>query len=108
MCVFLLMLNVPVNNFSVMSARSHRFLGITSTFWGINVSLLKDTTRRRLVSNPRSLAPESEAFVRVHVFMVRLLLSSYKSNPKVSLSLRNPDPGVIKLFPYSPCFELDI
>ena len=33
---FGLMLNVPVNNFSVMLGRSHRFLGITSTFlfWG--------------------------------------------------------------------------
>ena len=29
---------VPVNNFSVMSGRSHRFLGITSTFWEVNVS----------------------------------------------------------------------
>ena len=28
-----LMLNVPVNNFSVMLGRSHRFLGITSTFF---------------------------------------------------------------------------
>ena len=27
-----LILNVPVNNFSVMLGRSHRFLGITSTF----------------------------------------------------------------------------
>ena len=26
------LLNVPVNNFSVMSGRSRRFLGITSTF----------------------------------------------------------------------------
>ena len=33
---FGLTLNVPVNNFSVMFGRSHRFLGITSTFffWG--------------------------------------------------------------------------
>ena len=30
---FGLMLNVPVNNFSVMLGRSHRFLGITSTFF---------------------------------------------------------------------------
>ena len=29
-------LNVPVNNFSVMSWRSH--LGVTSSFWGVNVS----------------------------------------------------------------------
>ena len=38
---FGLMLNVPVNNFSVMSGRSHRFLGITSTFffWGGGICL---------------------------------------------------------------------
>ena len=30
-CFFGLMLNVPINNFSVMLGRSHRFLGITST-----------------------------------------------------------------------------
>ena len=39
-----LMLNVPVNNFSVMLGLSHRFLGITSTFFffggggGVNMS----------------------------------------------------------------------
>ena len=37
-CLFMLMLNVPVNNFSVMSGRSHRFLGITSTFRAVNAS----------------------------------------------------------------------
>ena len=51
-CLFVLMLNVPVNNAPVMSGQSHRFLGITSTFRGVNVSLLKDTTRQRYVSNP--------------------------------------------------------
>ena len=30
-CLFVLRLNVPVNNFSVMSGRSRRFLGLTST-----------------------------------------------------------------------------
>ena len=30
-----LMLNVPVNNFSVMLGLSHSFLGITSTFLGL-------------------------------------------------------------------------
>ena len=30
---FGLILNVPVNNYSVMLGRSHRFLGITSTFF---------------------------------------------------------------------------
>ena len=29
--LFVLRLNIPVNNSSVMSGRSHRFLGITST-----------------------------------------------------------------------------
>ena len=43
----MLMLNVPVNNFPVMSGRSHGFLGITSSFRGVNVSLLKDTTQVR-------------------------------------------------------------
>ena len=41
---FGLMLNVPVSNFSVMLGRSHRFLGITSTFGGGGIYvLLKDT-----------------------------------------------------------------
>ena len=31
-------LYVPVNNFSVMPGRSHRFLGVTSTFGEVNVS----------------------------------------------------------------------
>ena len=36
-CLFVLRFNVPVNNFfSVMSGRSHRFLGITSTFGEYN------------------------------------------------------------------------
>ena len=33
-----LMLNVPVNNFSVMLGWGHCFLGNTSTFWGVNMS----------------------------------------------------------------------
>ena len=37
-CLFGLRLYIPVNNFSVMSGQSHRFLGITSTFWEVNVS----------------------------------------------------------------------
>ena len=42
--LFVLRLNVPVNNFSVMSGRSQRFLGLTSTV-GSRCALLKDTTR---------------------------------------------------------------
>ena len=30
-CLFVLRLNIPVNNFSVMSGQSQRFLGLTST-----------------------------------------------------------------------------
>ena len=37
-CLFGLRLYVPVNNFSVMSGRRQRFLGITSTFREVNVS----------------------------------------------------------------------
>ena len=49
-CLFGLRLYVPVNNFSVMSGRSHRFLGITSTFWGgeVNVSCSRNSLRERL------------------------------------------------------------
>ena len=36
--LFGLRLYIPLNNFSVMSGRSHHFLGITSTFWEVNVS----------------------------------------------------------------------
>ena len=54
------MLNVQVNNFSVMLGWSHRFLGSTRTFGGKYV-LLKDTTwRPKWGSNPRLLDPESE------------------------------------------------
>ena len=46
-CLFVLMPNVPVSNLSVMSGRGHHFLGIfISTFRGVNVSFLKDTTGR--------------------------------------------------------------
>ena len=36
--LFGLVLNFPVNNFSVMLGRRHHYLGITSTFWGVNMS----------------------------------------------------------------------
>ena len=62
-CLFVLMLNVPVNNFSVMSGRSN----------GEESALLKDKTRRMyvsslpsIISNPRLLAPESDALPLNH------------------------------------------
>ena len=61
-CLFGLRLYVPVNNFSVMSGQSHRFLGITSTFLEVNVSCSRiqhgDLSEDR---TPRPLAPESDA-----------------------------------------------
>ena len=63
------MLNVSVNNFSVMLGRSHRFLGITGTFFffffflggggggGGKFVFLKDATRRpEWGSNPVDLS----------------------------------------------------
>ena len=43
---FSFLLNVPVNNFSVMSGRSHLFLSIFSTL-GSKCVLIQDTTRQR-------------------------------------------------------------
>ena len=40
-----LILNVLVNNFSVMLGQSHRFLGIIPVLLGSKCALLKDTTR---------------------------------------------------------------
>ena len=45
-CLFGLSLYAPVNNFSVMSGRSHRFLGITITFLRGKCILLKEAIRR--------------------------------------------------------------
>ena len=57
---FDLMLNIPVNNFSVVLGRSHRFLGITSILGGKYV-LLKDRTQRpEWGLNPRPLDPQSK------------------------------------------------
>ena len=65
-CLFVLRLNVPVNNFSVMSGRSQCFLGLTSTAESECV-LLKDTTRCRLWgSNQGPLNSESDALPLRH------------------------------------------
>ena len=69
----LLRLNVPVNNFSVMSGRSHRFLGITSTFRGVNVSLLNEIFAQghntaEIGIEPRPLAPETKPLIRLGGF----------------------------------------
>ena len=58
-CLVLFRLNVPVNNFSVMSGRSYNFLGITSTFRGVNVSC-----SRTQHGGGRSRTPTSRSGVR--------------------------------------------
>ena len=60
----LLRLNVPVNNFSVMSGRSHRFLGITSTIRGVNLAQGHNTAEVGI--EPQPLALESEALPLGH------------------------------------------
>ena len=66
MFLFVLRLKVPVNNYSVMSERSQRFLGLSSTV-GSYCVLLKDTARCRLWgSNPRPLDSESDALPLRH------------------------------------------
>ena len=45
-CFFVLKCFTSQSTISFMSARCHRFLDITSTFRGVNASLLKDTTQR--------------------------------------------------------------
>ena len=82
------MLNIPVNNFSVMSGRSHRFLSITSTFQGVNVSLLKDTTWRRQVLNTLSFASESETLPLGNPAPPQLVLSKCFSSALEQHSLQ--------------------
>ena len=53
--------NVPVNNFSVIMGRSHRFLCIYQYF-----GELKDTTRGSWGSNPGPLVSESDALPLSH------------------------------------------
>ena len=50
------MLNVPVNNFSVMSGWSNRFLGITSTFQGVNVSFAQGHNSAEVGIDPAPLS----------------------------------------------------
>ena len=60
-CLFDLILNVPVNNFSVMLGR-RPIPGYYQYFWGVNCLLLKETnTPTRLRIEPGSPDPESDA-----------------------------------------------
>ena len=46
------MLNVPVSNFSVMSGRSHHFIGITSTFMGSKCVFAQGQKIRKTLKSP--------------------------------------------------------
>ena len=60
-CLVHLILNVPVNNFTVMLGQGHRFLGITSTF-GEYICLAKGhNIVTRVRSDTRTLASEADA-----------------------------------------------
>ena len=70
------MLNIPVNNFSVMSGWSHRFLGTTSTFQGVNVFAqghntgevgIEPLTSRSRVIDSTTRPPHSPKFCMSHI-----------------------------------------
>ena len=65
-CLFVLMLNVPVNNFSVMTGRSHCFLSFTSIFWEYFNCLAQGHNTAVVGFQPRFLAPESDAVPLSH------------------------------------------
>ena len=63
---FLLLFNVPVNNFPVIFGRSHRFLCIYQYFGELNVSCSRILHGGHEGSNPGHLAPESDALPPSH------------------------------------------
>ena len=65
-CLLGLRRYVPVNNFSVMSGRSHRFLCITSTFWEVNASCSSIQHGDLSADRTPELAPESDALPLGH------------------------------------------
>ena len=96
------MLNVPVNNFSVMLGRSHRFLGITSTIWGGNVSCSRTQhglTRVGLEpptsgSGVRGINHQATALPRLMSKLPvenkkKLILFSFKLSPFADLAFEN-------------------
>ena len=63
LCILLicLVLNVPVNNVTVMLGQGHRFLGITSTFGESICHAKRHNIVTRVRSDTRTLASESDA-----------------------------------------------
>ena len=84
------MLNIPVNNFSVMLGQSHHFLGITSTFRGVNVSAqghnmaevgIEPQTSRSGVRDSTTRPPRSPQIKDENgVIMVRVFYVNYNVN----------------------------
>ena len=60
-CLVYLILNVPVNNFTVMLGPGHPFLGITSTFGEYFCLAKGHNIVTRVRSDTRTLASESDA-----------------------------------------------
>ena len=82
-CLFGLKLYVPVNIFSVMSGPSHRFLGISSTLWEVNVPYSRiqhgDLSEDR---TPDALPPGHTAPLLYHevfyLFNIQLVCNMYR------------------------------
>ena len=61
LCLFALVLNVQVNNFSVMSGRSRCFLGTTSIFRGVIISCIPDREIRCFTLSVRNVLSHTGA-----------------------------------------------
>ena len=103
--VGLLILNVPVNNFSVMLGWSHRFLGITGYyqyFWKVNAPCSRTQHGlTRVGLEPPTLDPESEALTtRPPRSPLDILDQQFGEQP----AYRRIDESVIRLY----CYDLHV
>ena len=89
---FGLRLYFPVNNFSVMSGRSHRFLGITSTFLEVNVSCSR--IQHGDLSEDRTPTSRSEVRLSTSRPPRLLLLEGHKANFWKDIKLK-PSPTIL-------------
>ena len=65
-CLFMLRLNIPVNNFSVMLGWSHHFLGLYYQYFRRIKCLAQGHNMAEIGLEPRPLAPESDALPLSH------------------------------------------
>ena len=95
------MLNIPVNNFSVMLGRSHRFLGITSTFRGVNVfaqghniaevgiePLTSPSGVRDSTTRPKRSRSGNRVSIQNKIYMTDVNIFKRKKNTKMNRYIR--------------------